>query len=111
RVASPPFPQGLLLKPTLAQHRRDLAGGEKPQQPIRLGGTARCRHASDRKYRRRLQFVWNGSHHLDATDLLQLADLLNGKIGLTGHELLSGKTLLDDHRPRVDLRGDAEDRK
>ena len=40
--------------------------------------------------------VWNGPNHLDATDLLQLADLLDRKISLAGDELLSGKTLLDD---------------
>jgi hypothetical protein len=55
-----------------------------------------------------LQFEWNRPNHLDATDLLQLADLLDGEVGLAGDEPLGGKPLLDDDGARVDLGRDAQ---
>ena len=60
------------------------------------------------EHRRRLQVARNSSHHLDAVDLLQLADLLNRQIGLAGHELLGGEALLDDDGFCIDVGGDAE---
>jgi len=54
-----------------------------------------------------LQFVWNGPNHLDAADLLQLADLLDREIGLAADEPLGGKTLLDDLRLCIDVGGNA----
>ena len=40
-----------------------------------------------------MQFVWNRPNHLDASDLLQLADLLDREIGLAADEPLGGKSL------------------
>ena len=53
----------------------------------------RRRHAAGGEHRRRLQFVRDRSDHLDARDLLQLADLLHGEIGLAGDQPLGGKAL------------------
>ena len=100
--------EALLLQPAFAQHRRDLARSQIPQQPVRLSGIARHRHTPGGKHRRRLQLVWNGSDDFDPCDLLQFTDLLDGEIGLADYKPLGRETLRNDHRPRVNVGGNAE---
>lgn len=51
--------------------------------------------------------MWDRADHLDAVDLLQLADLLHGEISLAGDEPFRRKALLDDGSLGVDLICDA----
>ena len=79
------------LEPGVAEHGCDVRRDQEAQQPSRFAPPRGVRHDAGRKQRGGLQLTRNRSDHLDAINLLQLADLLDRKIGFARNQPLRGE--------------------